>query len=555
MDKKRLIGCLVAAGMLAVLAATARAEVVGRVLLSAGDTFATRAGRDIRLAYGTSVEDKDVLRTGAASTLQVRFNDESIVSLRENSQFGIEDYKFTGKEDGLEKAFFRLVKGGFRTVTGLIGRTNKANYAVRAETATIGIRGTDYAVRDCKGDCGAGVKDGLYGSVLGVSHGTNKVSLANNAGEFTFAKDQHFYIADINTRPEPLLQPPSFVSVKPRGKGQAAGGSGGEETGEKSGASAESRPSGVAPPSGAIALEQVADYQQTETFTSSGLLAALQSIGTIGIVGVDDGGAGGAFASTANLVTGVNSSGQPVLLGIVDLVELDDGDVFSAQFTGVGGANGVDMTGCIDAANPACFAGTGQFTASWGHWGSYSASDSSGSFGGTFAVGVPGSLGFHYLITPDLTPFDVITTRTGTFTFTQVAAGTTPTNNLGEFGSLGGSILVTFGATPSATYNGFSMSFPSFSHSTASPVPLALFNDNGKATFEFFGLLPGGTCSGAACASVSGNPVRAEITGAFVGPNADHLGATIGTIQSPTSVPSTGLRTGAVQVFSCAPYC
>lgn len=51
------------------------------------------------------------------------------------------------------RAFFRLVKGGFRTVSGLIGKVNQDDYRVSTPVATIGIRGTRYGVRICQGEC------------------------------------------------------------------------------------------------------------------------------------------------------------------------------------------------------------------------------------------------------------------------------------------------------------------------------------------------------------------------------------------------------------------
>src|SRR4051794_35469716 len=92
---------------------------VGRVLLASGDAFAVRGGQTVRLEYNSPVEFKDTLRTGAASSLQVRFVDEALISLRENSEFVIEDYNFAQSAPDTERAFFRLIKGGFRTVTGL----------------------------------------------------------------------------------------------------------------------------------------------------------------------------------------------------------------------------------------------------------------------------------------------------------------------------------------------------------------------------------------------------------------------------------------------------
>lgn len=60
-----------------------------------------------------------------------------------------------GAEPGSDssRAFFRLVKGGFRTVSGLIGKVNQDDYRVSTPVATIGIRGTRYGVRICQGEC------------------------------------------------------------------------------------------------------------------------------------------------------------------------------------------------------------------------------------------------------------------------------------------------------------------------------------------------------------------------------------------------------------------
>jgi len=84
---------------------------VGRVILSSGDTFALRGTRSLKLAFGDVVEDRDILRTGPASNLQVRFVDESLMSLKENSELGIDEFRFSGRQGQQDRAFFRLVKG------------------------------------------------------------------------------------------------------------------------------------------------------------------------------------------------------------------------------------------------------------------------------------------------------------------------------------------------------------------------------------------------------------------------------------------------------------
>jgi hypothetical protein len=188
-----LIALSVAAGQLQAQ------QQVGRVLLAAGDAVAVRGTQTVRLALGSPVQDRDVLRTGPASSLQVRFNDESITSLRENSELRIEQFHFTGKEDGSERAVFRLLKGGLRTITGLVGRTNRANYSLGAMTSTIGIRGSDFSVRACQQDCvkadGSRERDGVFGSVHGISpvSKSNAINVANKVTDATIGINQHFY--------------------------------------------------------------------------------------------------------------------------------------------------------------------------------------------------------------------------------------------------------------------------------------------------------------------------------------------------------------------------
>src|SRR5450756_1844412 len=51
---------------------------------------------------------------------------------------------FNGQQDGTERSFFSLFKGGFRAITGLIGKMNKANYRITTPASVIGVRGTDH---------------------------------------------------------------------------------------------------------------------------------------------------------------------------------------------------------------------------------------------------------------------------------------------------------------------------------------------------------------------------------------------------------------------------
>jgi len=70
--------------------------------------------------------------------------DKAIIAVRPNSRLQIDLYRFEGKRDDSERAVLHLIKGAIRSITGLIGHTNKENYKIKTETANIGIRGTDH---------------------------------------------------------------------------------------------------------------------------------------------------------------------------------------------------------------------------------------------------------------------------------------------------------------------------------------------------------------------------------------------------------------------------
>jgi len=263
--------------VLALAAGAASAADVGRVVLAAGDATALRQGQVVKLALGTPVQDKDVLRTGAASNLQVRFVDDSYVSLRESSELRVDQFTFTEGKGG-ESAAFSLLKGGLRAVTGLIGRQNHDDYKMVTPTATIGIRGTDYAATLCRGDCknpdGSPARDGTYGRVIGQSQGTNKIEVSNDADRRTLGINSNFFVADRKSAVELLLVAPEFVLSKlesrSRGGSKGAAGGTGNEQASTGGASEESRPSTIPPP-----LPQL-QFVATQNLNAQGTPSVLQ---------------------------------------------------------------------------------------------------------------------------------------------------------------------------------------------------------------------------------------------------------------------------------------
>lgn len=131
--------------LLALISAAFAGQAVaaaGRVEFAVGSaTVVGTDGRSRPVSRGAELDTGDTVRTNEGR-VQVRMTDGAFVSLQPNTEFGIKDYKFSGRADGTENALYSLVKGAMRTVTGLIGRVNRNRYQVATPTATVGIRGT-----------------------------------------------------------------------------------------------------------------------------------------------------------------------------------------------------------------------------------------------------------------------------------------------------------------------------------------------------------------------------------------------------------------------------
>ncbi len=136
-------GAMIALAISAAFPITAQAAA-GRVEFAIGGVTATTAGGESRaLSKGAEINSGDTIKT-TDGRVQVRFTDGGYMSLQPNTEFVVESYNYDGKQDGSERGFFRLVEGGLRAITGIVGRTNRPAYRVATPVATIGIRGSEY---------------------------------------------------------------------------------------------------------------------------------------------------------------------------------------------------------------------------------------------------------------------------------------------------------------------------------------------------------------------------------------------------------------------------
>lgn len=161
-------------------------------------------GRERPAKKGGEISEGESVVSGNGATAQLRMTDGGILAIRQDSRVRIDEYRFNGQEDGSERSFFSLVKGGFRSITGTVGKLNKENYRIKTPAATIGIRGTDSETIHIAtaGELGAQVPAGTYNRVNSGATVVNGTTILPN---------QVAYTPDLNT-PGTLLpqMPPIF---------------------------------------------------------------------------------------------------------------------------------------------------------------------------------------------------------------------------------------------------------------------------------------------------------------------------------------------------------
>ena len=216
MIMKTLIQGFAAASLLWAGMGAALAEQAASVALATGKVSVTRDGQALRLRTGDAVHTGDQIETAHNSYANLLFADGGRILLRPNTQFVVEDFQqgsgaapagegaeadasvASAADSGPSRAFFQLLRGGFRAISGLIGKTDRSAYRVVTPTATIGIRGTDYEAFLCEGDCPTeGMPEDVdagSGLVVGVNEGG--IGLETPVGEFEVTPGQFAFVLE-----------------------------------------------------------------------------------------------------------------------------------------------------------------------------------------------------------------------------------------------------------------------------------------------------------------------------------------------------------------------
>lgn len=115
-------------------------QVAGQVERQKGTASRSAAGGTSDLALGGRVFVGDEIRTGPGARLQIRFGDQSKLTLGENARITIDKFVYAASGDSSQA--LSIVRGVFRFTTGQIGKLMPRNVAFTTPVAIIGIRGT-----------------------------------------------------------------------------------------------------------------------------------------------------------------------------------------------------------------------------------------------------------------------------------------------------------------------------------------------------------------------------------------------------------------------------
>lgn len=511
---------------LALCSCAAFAEV-GRVLVAVGEAEVERAGVRIALARGSTIEQGDTVRVGPASNVQIRFADGAVLSLRERSILRVDEYVWRGAADGSERSFLTLVAGGMRKVAGAIGKLRRDDrYGVRTATASIGIRGTHFVLRECNdlSPCVAPGRAGLLlaqaprmsdapliaqapaspapsGTYGGVSDG--RIGVVNEGGDAEFGAGEFFHVPDRTSPPQRLVAPPPFLFDRLDGQ-QRRTGQRGAETGDTvaSGIDSDGRPNEVP------AAPRESAFVSSETRTPDGSSAVLpagpadEGPATHALVGAFSSETVGGFLRSRDFTTAV----------VGPNTKLSSFQILAGSNAVPGG--GTSATSGVAGPITAMFDHTTANTigAIWGRWEA-----------GTIAVdssffNIAPSNQFHYLLGP-IAPPEVVNAKTGTFSLSLVG-GTPPSNQLGDLGTFSFSSAQVDFTSKTVSFNGLGMVFGTVSpyQTWFFPGPITAPIHFGKGAY--FSTAGSGTCFGPGCGALTAIFMR----GVFMGAAGDHLG-------------------------------
>ncbi len=479
---------------------------------------------------GDEVEEGDTVLSKENGYAQLIMKDEGFIAIRPDTKLRIDTFQYDGSEDGTERSVLFLIKGGFRALTGVIGRTNKDNYKIKTPVAVIGIRGTDhepmFIPEPSEGEIPA-AEPGVYDKV-----NVGQAYIQNEVGEVMISANEVGFAADEITPPMTLAEIPGFYgspSASTDGEEEEAADSSEEQGEQDQGEESEDEAAGNEEPEEGLdasilsnALEPMPDeiyippIEEPEGWPDLTDLE-IPSYRVVGFAAYDPRSSDPPHA----LVEGM--SNEP------DWLTTDSsGNLlgFDGNLPVIGGAyEDRDHAHLEIGSSTLADTGSDPIGISWGRWSGGTITATDPDTGASISpVFTPPDL--HYIMGPEMN-VPVVLPVSGTYAYSLVG-GTNPTDNLGNVGTLNSASLTAY-FDQMTVDAGVNVSVGTVTlDASASGIPILDASSSFSLNRDGPGFAAGlneptalnVTCSGAGCGTDNGG----ILGGGFIGPGGNGAG-------------------------------
>ena len=176
-------------------------EAVGKIVQVRGKRFVI-SSKNIKRALnvGSEVYVGDPIYTGANGFLRFSMIDDAKIDLRCNSEMVIEDYRLMRAGN---RSIIHLIKGSLRKISGSIGKFADDVYEMKTPVSTIGVRGTDYAIRVLQSyGCDGSIDVNSNGLFVKVNSGA--IDLKNKTGSVELNKGDAAHVTGEDKSPQSI---------------------------------------------------------------------------------------------------------------------------------------------------------------------------------------------------------------------------------------------------------------------------------------------------------------------------------------------------------------
>ncbi len=134
-----------AAFVFALVASTARADDVGRIVSMEGTVEIGRASVFQRADVGAGVQQGDTIRTGTPGRARVLFSDDSVLNLGDATTIVVDEAVFD-QSKGAASTLLHLLGGKVRALVSDYYSSGQGSYQIETATAVSGVRGTEFVM-------------------------------------------------------------------------------------------------------------------------------------------------------------------------------------------------------------------------------------------------------------------------------------------------------------------------------------------------------------------------------------------------------------------------